>query len=296
MGQYNIFKNQVLEVDVIEDFYDLGWAIAEGRAIHRACNSGIIRNKGFVTEPGVEYKLIYTVSDYTLGSVYPILGGVSGPVVNSAGSYTVLITAADDSGLSFWSDGNLTVMSVRVAQGSSPGSTELFNDNNKKWVGERSYVPEFGTKFLDEVVVFQNGQPWLQNSNEIRNNFFGNQYESAIEFYVNVDPTQIKNFYSMRLKSNKAWSAPEINIIPREGKENGQFSRIKKGNFRNYQGDWFADFMKDMNDPRFDPEDALFMGADLQGGVAKIRIENDDTVEVRLMSVDVTVAAQDYTY
>lgn len=296
MGQYGILKNQTLQVDPIQDFYDLGWTIADGMATHSSCNSGAIQNKGFVTEPGAEYKVTYRVSDYSLGSVYPILGGVSGPVVNGPGVYTALITAGDDSGLSFWSDGDLTISDIKVALGASPGSTELFNDNEKKWVGDRSYVPEFGTKFLDEVLVFQNGQPWLQNSNDVRNNFFGNQYKSVIEFYVNLNPQQIKNFHSMRIKSNKPWSVPEVIISPREGKSKGQKSRIKKGNFKNYQGDWFANFMKDLNDPRFVGDEALYHGADLQGGIAYIRIENDDTVEVRLMSIDVEVSPQDYTY
>lgn len=297
MGSYNITKNQVLDIDVTEDFNDVGWAIGEGYAFHLACNAGVIKNKNFVTEPGVEYKLKYRVTNYQLGSIYPVLGGSPGPVVNDNGIYTVTLTAVDNTGLSFWSDGDLTVLDVLIYQGENPGSTELFNDKNKVWIGERSYVPEFGTKFLDEVILFVDGQPWMQNSNDVRNNFFGNQYKSVIEYYINIDPQAIKNFYSIRVKSNKPWSVPEINILPREGKSKGQLSRIKKSRFSNYQGDWFADFLKDINDPRFANEsDALFNGADLQGGVAKIRVENNDITEVRLMSIDVILSDQNYTY
>src|SRR5690606_5759147 len=165
------------------------------------------------------------------------------------------------------------------------------------WVGYRSYIPYFATKFLDSVFAFTGATMWEQSVNETRNNFFGDQYSSIITFYMNVNPHQVKTLFSMRQNGNKPWSVTEVEIPPRAGKSRGQLSRLKSGNFKNIQGQWFGDFMRDMLDPRFGtPDQALFKGAVLQGETAKITMEIKDTGEVRLVSVDILGSTQNYTY
>ena len=136
------------------------------------------------------------------------------------------------------------------------------------------------------------------NANPTRNNFFGVQYTSKITVIVNVNPTEIKNYFSMRQKSNKVWGVPSIIIPPSEGKVNGMESMIKSGNFQVLNnGDFFAEFLRDMTDPRFSTElEALFRGAQLQGNYAIITFENTSTEEIRTLSIDFIVSKQDYTY
>lgn len=300
MGRYTAINGQPLTVFLDSDVLDGGWSVHSGYAQHSSCNQGYIRNLSFTPEVGKSYRVTYQVFERTSGSVHINFGGVTGQYISQNGTFTEDFGAVGG-GILFWSDGDLKITGLSIAEitqeEGEKGYTLSFNTRNLQWVGYRSYVPEFATKFVDSYFGFKDGGLWKHNVSELRNNFYGEQHKSVIEFYVNINPTQIKNFYSMRVKSNKAWSVPEVNVFPRAGKSDGQRSRIKKGNFENYQGDWFADFLKDLNDPRFGNEnDALFKGADLQGGVAKIRIENDDTVEVRLLSVDIEVAEQNYTY
>lgn len=297
MGVYGTITNEPFEVDVLVDARDNGWSISGGLAIHESCNEGFIKNRNLVTEAGKDYKVTYTVSGRTSGEVYVIVGGEDGISRIANGTYTETITATDTSGVQFWSDGDLAVSVLIIADGEIEGATLVFNEKYDTFVGWRSYVPNYATKFLDDVLVFQNGTMWRQNSNPVRNNFFGDQYPSIIKFYVNVEPSKIKNFYTIRLKSNKVWAVTEIMIPPRVGKSNGQRSRLKTGRFKVYQGDFFADFMRDMNDPRFLNElDALTQGALLQGNWMEITLENTDTGEVRLASVDVQVDVQNYSY
>jgi len=297
MGRYGTITNQSFTLDVSADFRDNGWSISEGIAIHESCNEGYVKNINIPTTPGTDYKITYTVSGYSSGEVYAIVGGINGESRTANGTYTETITASDASGIQFWSDGDLAVESVSISDGEVEGSTLVFNEKYDTFAGWRSYVPDFATKFLDDVLVFRNGTMWLQNSNETRNNFFGAQYPSIITFYFNINPTHIKTLSSVRIVGNKPWYLTDIEIRPRAGKSKGQVSRLKPGNFRNLQGQWFGDFMRDMLDPRFpDPESALYKGAVLQGEVAKITMEITEASEVRLLSIDILGPDSQYTY
>ena len=289
--------DEPIDIHLNDDWYDNGWSISEGRATHVSCNEGSISNSTMPTESGETYKVRFTVMNWSSGIVYAILGGVNGPNVSANGTYEQEITAMDSSGLKFWSDGDLTIELIRVSLGEIPAVTFSFDRNNLSWTSYWSYYPDLMARFLDGYYTWKDGQLWKHNANEVRNNFHGEQYPSIIKFFVNISPTQIKDFYSVRLKSNKVWVATEIRIPPREGKSNGQLSRLKKGRFKRLQGDWFADFMRDMLDPRFINElDALTQGALLQGNWMEITLENNGEGEVRMMSVDVQVGASNYTY
>lgn len=297
MGTYATLTNQPIDIHLGDDWYDNGWSISEGKAIHESCNEGTIRNTTMPTEAGESYKVRFTVSGWSSGEVYPIVGGTAGTPVTSNGTYEQEITAGDATGLMFFSDGDLAVELIRVSLGEVPAVTFSFNKDHMLWTSYWSYAPEMMSKFLDGFYTWKEGQLWKHNENEARNTFYGEKYPSIIKFYVNVSPTQVKNFYSIRLKSNKVWAATEIMIPPREGKNQGQLSRLKTGRFKRLQGDWFADFMRDMLDPRFLNEvDALVGGALLQGNWMEVTLENNDEGEVRLISVDVQVSEQNYTY
>jgi hypothetical protein len=286
---------------VTDDYTDTGWTIQGALAVHSGCNAGYIINSGIDLVIGESYIVKYNVESITSGYVRALLGNTSGTNVTVAGEFEEELLVAGNTDFSFYSNGNVSISVLSIYPSSqlliNNGKTLSFNEANNKWVNYQSFLPDFMCKFVNSFFLFKDGELWENDVNEVRNNFFGVQYPSKIVFYVNIEPTAIKNFYSMRQKSNKVWSVPEINILPREGKSQGQLSRLKKGRFNRLQGDWFADFMRDMNDPRFIITlDALTKGAELQGNIMKITMENDDITEVRLLSTDITVSQQNYTY
>src|SRR5690606_8020210 len=138
MGRYSLFANQSIDIDVTIDFLDTGWSISGGVAIHESCNSGLINNRTIKTVIGVEYKVTYTVRNRTSGEVYVIVGGVEVTHRTSNGTSTETFTAQDTSGISFWSNGDLEVSSIRVSDRTITGLTVLFNEIENKWVGYRS--------------------------------------------------------------------------------------------------------------------------------------------------------------
>lgn len=174
-------------------------------------------------------------------------------------------------------------------------ATLAFDEKENKFITYYTFYPEAMIRFKDEFFAFKNGELWEQDVNEVRNNFFGVQYNSGLSFYVNTNPKDEKNYSTIHLDSNKPWAITEVKIYPTEGKSQGMLSRIKKGNFQKKQSTWYADFLRNMIDPRFTNQDiALFNGAALQGQVMKITMINDDTTEVRLKSVDVRISEQNY--
>ncbi len=297
MARYTVRSGTPTQINAASDFVNLGWSFSQGVATHDACNSGSIVANNFTAEAGKQYKVTYTVLNRTTGTVTMTIGGVVAAAHTLDGTYTQTVTAVEDGPIEFYSNGNLSISNVVISDGVVAPVTLAFNQSNLVWSTYYSFAPDLMTKFISGFFSFKDGGLWEHNVSETRNNFYGVQYPSRITFYVNMNPTQVKNYYNMRLVGNKPWSATEILIPPRVGKSQGQKSRLKLNRFNNYQGQWIADFLKDMNDPRFTNElDALFKGADLQGCVMKVTIENNDVTEVRLQSVDVQLNAQQYTY
>jgi len=300
MGSVTVLKNSSVSIDLAIDYRDNGWTISGGVATHSACNSGLIKLNGFPFKVGVPNVFRYVVSGYVSGGVNINVGAQSGATDTSNGVKFVTLTpnTVNDQ-ISFYSDGNLSVELLEVYTDTfeETAVAMYFSEPNNRWTMYSSIRPDFMLKFITSFYMWQNGVLWELHTNPAHNNFFGVQYPSIITFYVNLEPTVVKNFFSIREKSNKVWAVTDVEIMESYGKPNGQRSRIKSGNFKHLMGDYFADFLRDQNDPRFANKlDALMRGALLQGNVAKITIENNDETEVRLLSVDVIVSKQEYTY
>lgn len=302
MTNLNITTGSIATLDLSDDTVDSGWEISGEYAIHYPCNAGYIK-KRLVLPIGNSYTLTYVVDNWVSGNINIQVGNTVGASHASNGTFTETLLSTGSGQIQFYSDGFLRLKSLKYYDngvGTQDGITLSFHEDEKHWGCEYSFGGDMFVRFINKFFSFNNGALWLHNVNPIRNNFYGVQYDSVIKFYVNVNPTTVKDFYCIRVQSNKPWGAIEtgsIHILPREGKSQGQSSRLKKGNFKNYQGNFFADFLRDATDPRFNSElGALMGGALLQGQVMEITLTNSDTVEVRLLDIDVTVSSQNYTY
>lgn len=299
MGAYSVSSNGNIEIDLRDDYRDNGWSISGQVATHSGCNQGYITRRGYDYKVGVPNVFKYVVSGYSSGTVRLEVGENIGADISSNGLITETFTPEEGDLIRLYSDGNLSIQILEVftATEDTTGNTISFDETKNQWRSYWSYRPDIMMKFKSDFFSFKNGQLWKHNTNEQRNTFYGVKYPSNIVFYVNLNPTAVKQFFTMREKSNKVWEVKEIYLFPTEGKQKGQLSRLKKNRFRLLQGDWFADFLRDMNDPRFNTQlQALMNGASLQGNVMRIEMENDDETEVRMLSVDIELAPHNYTY
>lgn len=302
MGAYTVVKNKPFFIDLSADYVDQGWTVSNGVACHSGCNSGYLPMTMNLSS-AAQWTFRYKILNRTSGGINIIVNGVSGTVNSAVGEFSDTFTVTGPSVLvQFFSDGIncLSLLQIFSPTQTTTGTTFMFNEDANRFIQYSDYKPEFMLKFKNKSFGFKNGSLWENNINPIRNNFFGVQYKSLIKFYfIGNDAEEVKKLYGIEINSNEVWACPnntDIKIFPNFRKPNGIFSRLKKGNFVNIQGKWYADFLKTLNDPRFNTEiEALMKGGDLIGQVAEITIENTSTTEVRLISVDIFYTKQNYT-
>lgn len=299
-----IVQNTTGYADPAISAVDTGWTVSGIYAIHASCNAGSIKNaEGYGMAIGRQYTITYVIDNYVSGQVYLMMGTTMGTPRTANGTYTETLTLAGNDIISFYSDGSLRLSELSiydVENGLNEGTTITFHEGSNTWGSEKSFQPEVFIKFVNQFLSIKNGQLWLHNVNETRNNFYGVQYVSKVRFFDNVNPTTVKIYYSTRVQSNKRWACPgdtDIIIYPTEGRSLGMNSRLKPGNFNNYQGSFFADFLRNSIDPRFDDTlDALFKGEPLRGRILDVTYTNSDTVEVILFEIDIKSSPSAYTY
>lgn len=279
---------------------DQGWRIENGKAIHNGCFAGVVTLKNIFVSPGT-WNIEYTVSGYGSGLVYPILGTVNGTNETSNGLKKATVVVPDGAAnylVKFYSDGNLTVDFTQVypeLENEDNGVTLGFDIKENKWVTRYSFAPEMMLRFTNSFFMFLNGELWRSNVNPLRNNFFGVQYKSSIDFVHNEQPNSEKQYWTIKIDSNGKWSVPELTTPATDLFPIGMKSRIKADNFQQDGGNYWADFLRDLNDPDYytavDAEkpikalEALTEGRVLQGSTMVLRIENTDTKEVKLTGV-----------
>ena len=299
MASYTLVKNTDLFIDLPSDIVNEGWEISGNIAYHSGCNSGYI-DRYFDLSSASQWTFKHKIESRTSGAINIVVNGVSGPARTTLGEHEDTFNVTGSNVLvRFFSTGTNSLSFVQIYPQSADSNSKMlaFNEKANRFITYFSMEPDCMLKFGDRFFMFKSGGLWEQNVNPIRNNFFGVQYPSIIKFFVNGDDAEmVKNFFSLQINSNEVWSAPAIQIFPHKRKPNGMKSRLKRGNFVNIQGQWFADFLKNMTDPRFDNElTALMKGGDLQGAIMEITIQNNSNTEVRLMSVKVKYSKQNYT-
>ena len=108
---------------------ETGWTIAGGVATHAAGSTLGTLSQDTVEVAAEIYKVIFTVLSQTAGSVTVSIGGVSGTLRNTNGTFTEYITATGTGNLTFTP--NTVEGSNQVANGSfSSGASWIFTEND----------------------------------------------------------------------------------------------------------------------------------------------------------------------
>jgi len=112
--------------------------------------------------------------------------------------------------------------------------TVCFSESVNGWVTRKSFVPQNAVSINSKYFTFNNGNLWQHASTVAsRNNFYGEQGESFVQFEINEDSSAIKRFKTLSYEGSKDWVATvetneekssEISFINKEGK---YFSNIK---------------------------------------------------------------------
>jgi hypothetical protein len=112
--------------------------------------------------------------------------------------------------------------------------TLTYSDNSKGWTSFHSFIPDWMCKLNNRFFSIKNGQLYLHNdeTNPVRNNFYGEQFTSKIETVINEANSEDKIFKTMVLEGNKPWDVSiETNIAK---------STIAKAEFNQRESRHFA--------------------------------------------------------
>lgn len=116
--------------------------------------------------------------------------------------------------------------------------TITYSESLNGWTSFHSYEPDWMAGMNNDFYTFKNGKVWKHHTNEIRNNYYGQNYDSIIETIFNIEADQPKMFKTLKLKGNSAtaWSATAVSDLASgviddsgyEKKENNWYGYIRR--------------------------------------------------------------------
>ena len=119
----------------------------------------------------------------------------------------------------------------------SPVDTEWtlsYSQNSQGWPSFYSYIPEYMIGMNNFFYTFNGGNLYQHNMNELRNNYYGEQFPSQITSVFNQNPLENKIFKTLNLESDHAWEAYLETDIQNNGyMEDGWFVK-KEGSYFSY--------------------------------------------------------------
>lgn len=191
------------------------WTFQDDKATHSDCNTDSIELLNYNIKANTKYTIGFEVTGLSTGYLEVSLGGETVNVTTN-GVKTYEITSEDTSGVKFTSNANLTVSKFSIvaeikAPENTSESTITWSEALNRWIGFRSYSPESGFSMFTDLFTYYNGLLYRHSSEiEDRNNFYGNQYNSIIEFVVSSP--NVKNYQSIAIHSNKLLVTTEDGI------------------------------------------------------------------------------------
>ena len=132
-------------------------------------------------------------------------------------------------------------------------NTISYKENVRGWTTRCSFIQESGLSLNNKFYTFKDGNLWVHYSNDLRNNFYGVQYNSTIKLLINDAPSSIKSFTALNYEGSQAVQYT-YDIDPNDGETDSQV-KTKNGwfvnsittdqqtgsikEFKNKEGKWF---------------------------------------------------------
>jgi len=109
--------------------------------------------------------------------------------------------------------------------------TVSYSPGVKGWPSFYSFIPEYTQGMNNYLYTFNNGQLYRHNTNSLRNNFYGVQYNTTIKSVFNKGPLENKLFKTLILESDAPWSATLATDLPQVGSIADTYFEKKEGNY-----------------------------------------------------------------
>lgn len=135
-----------------------------------------------------------------------------------------------------------------IGTGETIVDTLAYDEVSGGWKSRYRFIPDAFGCVGQEFISFKNGELWRHFQNSLYTNYYGTQFKPSIQFAANEEPSAVKQFWSTRVVANREWEYTAITIPFNGNYFAGMSSRIKANRFNSYEGAWWADFLRDMND------------------------------------------------
>jgi len=177
----------------------------------------------------------------------------------------------------------------------SPVDTEWtlsYSDNSQGWPSFYSFNPDYMIGMNNFFYTFKGGNLYQHNTNELRNNYYGEQFNSQISSVFNLNPLENKIFKTINLESDNAWQAYMETDIQQNG-------IIEDSWFEKKEGAWFAYVRQEGNVPAFEGQYAMrsangigkTSNVSVDGGLTTLSFSTDP-----LVSIGNIISIGDYVY
>jgi len=128
-----------------------------------------------------------------------------------------------------------------------PSQTIAFNERQKVSYGFFDYAPDAAVCAENQLILFYNGNLYIQNNTTTYSNFFGTQQTPSITMVFKEPVIEKKTFLSLTQVSNVPWVCPQINTNTFSYGSTLQSSNLIAEDFTLLGTDWNAPFWFDAN-------------------------------------------------
>jgi hypothetical protein len=112
-------------------------------------------------------------------------------------------------------------------------NTLTYSELSQGWPSFYSFIPERIIGMNGFLYTFKDGKMYKHNTNQLRNNFYGVQYNSTVTSVFNDSPLDTKVFKTITLDSNSPWECEMLSNLG-DGYINKDWFELKEGYYYSY--------------------------------------------------------------
>jgi hypothetical protein len=294
---YTTLQNTPLQINLLTAVRSTGWTMVNNKAIHETCNAGYLTLRDLNLEVGVTYEFSVNIESISGGYLQAFLGDDASPQFTTTGYKFASTTVSAGDTFRFYSTANCVISEFTARRASQPldqkaTNTIVFNEKSNKWVSYYTFVPDCATSLFTNMYSFKNGTAYNHiHQSESRNQFYGTNYDSIIQFVDAGQPQIVKSFQSLSIQCN------QLMITTEEGIETslGQISELSTADFIKdtlndgvskvsiftKEGVYSSCFLRDIN------AGGLLNGDVLKGNYIIIELQSTEDTLLKLFTVAV---------
>ncbi len=243
---YETIENTPVTIDFQEMLNDRSWVLSGNKATHYPCNANSpLKLISYPVEPNINYNVSFKITQANnspqlqLGFATPLFTYTTAQNVN-----VTLNTPLANQRLTFWGNGFLELEVINIQrEGEQPSTqgqyTPVWSESNNRWVDFRSYRPENGFSMFTDLFTYRNGQLWIHKGNSNYDNFYGQQFQTTVNFPVGTN--FVKTWQSVAIHSNNIMVTTTDGITT----QLGQVSDLIETDFNSREGIHYANFLRD---------------------------------------------------